>query len=77
MPLIAHDGAATASDAQAIDALHAAFAAQRSDFVADSHSTLEQRSERIGALAMMMVGNRDRIRRAVSDDVAVHPRGAP
>ena len=73
MPLIAHDEATTASDAQAIDALHGAFAAQRSDFVANPHSTLEQRSERIGALAMMMMSNRERIRRAVSDDFAVHP----
>ena len=73
MPLIAHDDATLASDAEAITGLHQAFEAQRRDFTAHPHSTLEERSQRIGALAMMMLGNRDRIRRAVSEDFAVHP----
>ena len=73
MPLIAHDDATLASDAETITGLHQAFEAQRRDFTAHPHSTLEERSQRIGALAMMMLGNRDRIRRAVSEDFAVHP----
>ena len=73
MPLITHDEILAVSDADAIAELRAAFDRQRRAFLVDPYPTLEERSQRIGALAMMMMGHRDRIRRAVSEDFGAHP----
>jgi coniferyl-aldehyde dehydrogenase len=73
MPLISHDEALTVSDADAIEQLRDAFARQKQAFAADPYPSLQDRSERIGALAMMMMANRDRIRSAVSQDFGAHP----
>ncbi len=56
MPLITHDEILAVSDADAIAELRAAFDRQRRAFLVDPYPTLQERSQRIGALAMMMMG---------------------
>ena len=63
----------TADDTGAIAELHDLLALQKKAFRAESYPTLEVRRERLGALAAMMVTNRNRIREAMSADFAVHP----
>ena len=60
-------------DTVAIAELHELLALQRRAFRAEPWPALEVRRERLGALAAMMVANRDRIREAMSADFAVHP----
>lgn len=60
-------------DAAAIAGLRVAFDRQRRAFVADPVPSLDERRGHLEALAGMMVGNRDRIRAAMSEDFAVHP----
>ena len=60
-------------DAAAIAALHELLALQKKAFRAEPYPSLDLRRERLGALAAMMVMNKDRIREAVSADFAVHP----
>ena len=61
------------ADREAIAALHDAFARQKQAFLADPLPTLDERRAHLEALAGMMMGNRDRIRAAMSEDFAVHP----
>jgi coniferyl-aldehyde dehydrogenase len=63
-------------DSIAIAKLNDAFAAQRVAFAADRSPSLAVRRERIGALAGMLVGNRERIADALASDFGRHPRGA-
>lgn len=65
--------ATTYDDAAAIAGLHDLLALQKRAFRAEPYPTLDVRRERLGALAAMMVMNRDRIREAMSEDFAVHP----
>ncbi|MEV6769350.1 aldehyde dehydrogenase family protein [Nocardia sp. NPDC051030] len=65
--------APTIDDTEAIRRLRESFARQQAAFAKDPYPSLAQRQEQLGALAAMMVGNRDRIRRAVSEDFSVHP----
>lgn len=66
---------ATDADTEAIACLRAAFAAQKQAALLNPAPTVEQRKAQLGALAMMIVGNRERIRAALSADFAVHPGG--
>ena len=63
----------TTDDATAIAELHELLALQKKAFRAEPYPSLDVRRERLGALAAMMVMNRDRIREAMSADFAVHP----
>lgn len=63
----------SADDTVAIAELHDLLALQKQAFRAEPYPTLDVRRERLGALAAMMVMNRDRIREAMSADFAVHP----
>lgn len=60
-------------DTAAIAELHELLALQKKAFRAEPYPTLDVRRERLGALAAMMVMNRDRIREAMTADFAVHP----
>jgi coniferyl-aldehyde dehydrogenase len=61
------------ADATAIQALHKRFEAQKRAFLAQPYPSLQERQAHLGALAGMMMQNRKRIRKALSDDFAVHP----
>ncbi|OBX19783.1 aldehyde dehydrogenase [Erythrobacter sp. QSSC1-22B] len=63
-------------DGSALKGLRTAFADQRKAFAAERYPTLAVRSERIQALMGMLVGNRARIREALSSDFGHHPAGA-
>ncbi len=63
-------------DAQAITALHEAFAAQRRAFAADRFPPLAERRHRIEALMGMMAANRIRIAEALAQDFGAHPAPA-
>lgn len=65
--------APSTDDTGAITELHRSFARQRAAFAKDPYPSREQRLDHLGALAAMMIGNRERIRRAVSEDFSVHP----
>src|SRR5262245_58161770 len=61
------------SDAAAIAGLREAFERQKRAFLADPYPSLQQRQANLAALAGMMLINRDRIRKAISEDFSVHP----
>ena len=63
-------------DRAAIADLADAFNAQRKAFAADRSPSLATRRERIGALIGMLVGNRERIGKALTSDFGHHPKGA-
>jgi coniferyl-aldehyde dehydrogenase len=60
-------------DRAAIAELRSAFDAQRKAFAANRNPTLAERSERLNALIGMMIGNRERISVALSEDFGAHP----
>ncbi len=60
-------------DRAAIAELEETVALQRAAFLADPFPSLAERHELLGALAVMMMGNRDQIQRALSSDFGVHP----
>ena len=60
-------------DAAAIAGLRNAFERQKQAFVAHPCPSLPERQAHLAALAGMMLANRDRIRKAISDDFCVHP----
>ncbi|NMO02910.1 aldehyde dehydrogenase family protein [Gordonia sp. TBRC 11910] len=62
-------------DVAALADLHRHFAAQRHAVRAGGAPTAEQRRAHLAALAQVIVGNRERIRAALSADFAVHPGG--
>ena len=60
-------------DSAAITELQSAFDAQRKAFAANRSPTLAERTERLQALIGMMLGNRERISTALSQDFGAHP----
>ena len=60
-------------DTAAIARLHETVTLQRAAFRTEPYPTLDVRRERLQALAMMMVSNRQQIRDAMTADFAVHP----
>ena len=67
---------AAADDDAAIRQLHAAFDAQRAAFNADRCPTLDERKARVGKLVEMLLGHRERISAALSEDFGCHPAPA-
>ena len=64
------------TDQAAITAMHQAFEAQRGAFAKNRYPSLQERQERLGALIGMMVGNRERISKAIAQDFGAHPAPA-
>lgn len=62
-----------AEDTAAIGELHDTFTAQKAAFRRAGAPSLDERRGHLGALAMMVLGHREQIRRAMSEDFAVHP----
>jgi coniferyl-aldehyde dehydrogenase len=62
------------SDAQAIARLREVFAVQKKAFRDNPMPDLKQRLEWLGALAHMMLVNREKIQQAIAADFASHPR---
>ncbi len=60
-------------DGPAIAELHRVFALQRTAFLADPYPSAEERKGHLMALAGMLLGHREQIRAAMSEDFAVHP----
>src|SRR5215470_17207363 len=60
-------------DGAAIAELHRLHAVQRKAFLADPYPAPDQRKEMLGALAGMVLGHRDQIRAAMSEDFGAHP----
>jgi coniferyl-aldehyde dehydrogenase len=73
MPLFTRNDEVLTGDYQAITALRESFDRQKQAFRVHPYPGLAERQEHLQALAGMMMSNRDRIRRAMSDDFAVHP----
>jgi len=73
MPLFTRNDEVLTGDDQAITALRESFDRQKQAFRVHPYPGLAERQEHLQALAGMMMSNRDRIRRAMSDDFAVHP----
>ena len=69
-------GTHPAGDQAAIQALHAAFEAQRAAFHADRYPSLEERQARVGKLVGMLLKYRERIRAALNEDFGSHPPAA-
>ncbi|GAB2544761.1 aldehyde dehydrogenase family protein [Nocardia heshunensis] len=65
--------APSTDDSAAIAELHTSFARQRAAFAQQPHPSRAERQDHLGALAAMMLGSRERIRSAVSEDFSVHP----
>ena len=64
------------TDREAIEALHAAFEAQRRAFAADRNPSLQVRQARVGRIVAMMLANRERISAALEADFGAHPAPA-
>jgi coniferyl-aldehyde dehydrogenase len=60
-------------DGPAIAELHRLHALQRQAFLADPYPAAAYRKARLGALAGMVLGHRDQIRAAMSQDFGAHP----
>ncbi|HEV8218908.1 MAG TPA: aldehyde dehydrogenase family protein, partial [Streptosporangiaceae bacterium] len=60
-------------DGAAIAELHRLHAVQRKAFLADPYPAPDERREMLGALAGMVLGHRDQIRAAMSEDFGAHP----
>jgi coniferyl-aldehyde dehydrogenase len=60
-------------DGAAIAELHRLHAVQRKAFLADPYPAPAERKEMLGALAGMVLGHRDQIRAAMSEDFGAHP----
>ena len=73
MATIEKPTATTGGDGAAIAELGDIVERQRAAFLADPYPSLEERQGLLGALAMMMVGNRTQIQEALSSDFGVHP----
>ncbi len=67
---------ADTGDEAAIADLHEAFAAQREAFATDRSPPLAERQARLGALVGMLLGNRERIAKAIAEDFGAHPAPA-
>ena len=64
------------NDAAAIEQLRKVFEKQRTAFASDRSPSLATRAERLQALIGMMVGNKDRISKAIAQDFGAHPKPA-
>ena len=64
------------NDAAAIEQLRKVFEKQRTSFASDRSPSLATRAERLQALIGMMVGNKDRISKAIAQDFGAHPKPA-
>ena len=60
-------------DGAAIAELHRLHAVQRKAFLADPYPAPDERKAMLGALAGMVLGHRDQIRAAMSEDFGAHP----
>src|SRR5690242_19601514 len=60
-------------DGAAIAELHRLHAVQRKAFLADPYPAPDERKAMLGALAGMVLGRRDQIRAAMSEDFGAHP----
>jgi coniferyl-aldehyde dehydrogenase len=60
-------------DSAAVAELHEIVERQRAAFLDDPFPSLEERQQLLGAVAMMLVGNRERIAEAMTSDFGVHP----
>jgi coniferyl-aldehyde dehydrogenase len=61
-------------DAAAVAELHQLVASQRAAFLADPLPTLQERQAMLGALAGMLLSNRERIEEALASDFGAHSR---
>src|ERR1700738_2022481 len=73
MSTIEHDATTDATDAAAIEELHAIVSRQRAAFLADPFPSLDERRALLGALAGMVMSHRAQIEEAMSADFGVHP----
>lgn len=73
MTLVAPHLSANLDDGPAIEELHRVYALQRTAFLADCSPSAGVRKERLGALGAMVMGHREQIRAAMSQDFGVHP----
>ncbi len=73
MTMLVPPQSVTTDDTAAIADLHRLYALQRAAFLADPYPSLEERIGHLAALAEMIVGHREQIRAAMSEDFAVHP----
>ncbi len=76
MTMVTREPAKATAPDPAIAALHHAFEAQKRAFLEDPSPSFERRQEHLGAVAQMMMANRERIRAALSADFGVHPEAA-
>jgi coniferyl-aldehyde dehydrogenase len=60
-------------DGAAIAELHRLHALQRKAFLADPYPAAAERKEMLGALAGVVIGHRNQIRAAMSEDFGAHP----
>lgn len=71
--LVTPPAATDVDDGPAIAGLHRLHALQRQAFAADPYPAADVRRARLGALAGMVMGHRDEIRAAMSQDFGSHP----
>jgi coniferyl-aldehyde dehydrogenase len=69
---VKHNAATSGGDAASIAALHKAFERQKKAFLADPYPGLEERKANLDKLCGMLLANRERIRKAMAQDFAVH-----
>jgi len=76
MSILDREAAPAHTDEAAIVSLREAFAVQKRAFLAAPYPSYEERMAHLGALAGMMMANRDRIAKALADDFGAHPAPA-
>ncbi len=76
MSILDRDLEIAESEEASVAALHDAFAAQKRAFLANPYPSYEERLAHLGALAGMIVSNRERVAKALSEDFGVHPAPA-
>jgi len=73
MTLVTPPSVTDVNDGPAITELHQLHAAQRRAFLADPYPSGAERKAHLAALAGMVLGHRDQIRAAMSEDFGAHP----
>ncbi len=76
MSLLERDAPIADGDEAPITSLTAAFAKQKRAFLADSYPSYDERLGHLRTLAGMMMGNRERVARALAADFGAHPTPA-
>jgi coniferyl-aldehyde dehydrogenase len=76
MSILDRDLEVAHGDEAAISALHEAFAKQKRAFLANPYPSYDERIANLGALATMIMANRERISKALSEDFGSHPPAA-